>query len=116
MRDRVLEVQLIGGEHDGEIVLIPRVSLIPSALSADVTFRFKRRQFPVRPAFALSINKAQGQTVRYVGLNLRIPVFAHGQLYVALSQATSSQNIKILLPDNNVEPLAHNVVYEEVLI
>jgi hypothetical protein len=116
MRDRVLEVQLIGGEHDGEIALIPRVSLIPSALSADVTFRFKRRQFPVRPAFALSINKAQGQTVRYVGLNLRLPVFAHGQLYVALSRATSSQNIKILLPDNNVEPLAHNVVYEEVLI
>jgi hypothetical protein len=63
MCDRVLEVQLIGGKHDGEIALIPRVSLIPSALSADVTFQFKRRQFPVRPVFALSINKAQGQTV-----------------------------------------------------
>jgi hypothetical protein len=116
MRDRVLEVRLIGGEHDGEIALIPRVSLIPSASSADVTFRFKRRQFPVRLAFALSINKAQGQSVRYVGLNLRIPVFAHGQLYVALSRATSGRNIKILLPDNTVEPLAHNVVYEEILI
>ena len=63
MRDRVLEVQLIGGEHDGEIVLIPQVSLFLSASSADVTFRFKRRQFPVWLAFALSINKAQGQSV-----------------------------------------------------
>jgi hypothetical protein len=116
MRDRVLEVRLIGGEHDGEIALIPWVSLIPSASSADVTFRFKRRQFPVQLAFALSINKAQGQSVRYVGLNLRIAVFAHGQLYVALSRATSSHNIKILLPDNTIEPLAHNVVYEEILI
>jgi hypothetical protein len=116
MRDRVLEVRLIGGEHGGEIALIPRVSLIPSASSADVTFQFKRRQFPVRLAFALSINKAQGQSVRYVGLNLRIAVFAHGELYVALSRATSGRNIKILLPDNTVEPLAHNVVYEEILI
>jgi hypothetical protein len=116
MRDRVLEVHLIGGEHDGEIALIPQVSLIPTSSSTDVTFRFKRRQFPVRLAFALSINKAQGQSVKYVGLYLHIPVFAHGQLYVALSRATSSHNIKILLPDNTVEPLAHNVVYEEVLI
>ena len=116
MRDRVLEVRLIGGEHDGEVALIPRVSLIPSASSADVTFRFRRRQFPVRLAFALSINKAQGQSVQYIGLNLHIPVFAHGQLYVALSRATSSSNIKILLPDDSTESLAHNVVYDEVLI
>jgi hypothetical protein len=47
MHDRVLEVQLIGGEHDGEIALIPQVSLFPSASSADVTFRFKWQQFPV---------------------------------------------------------------------
>ena len=116
MCDRVLEVRLIGGEHDGEVALIPQVSLIPSASSVDVTFQFKRWQFPVRLAFALSINKAQGQSVRYVGLNLHIPVFAHGQLYVALLRAMSSRNIKILLLDNSTESLAHNVVYNEVLI
>ena len=63
VHDRVLEVQLIGGEHDGEIALIPQVSLFPSASSADVTFWFKQQQFPVQLAFALSINKAQGQSV-----------------------------------------------------
>ncbi|PPQ82287.1 hypothetical protein CVT25_008437 [Psilocybe cyanescens] len=116
MRDRVLEVRLIGGEHDGEIAMIPRITLTPSSRAADVTFRFKRRQFPVRLAFALSINKSQGQSVKYVGLDVRIPVFAHGQLYVALSRATSSQNIKILLPDNAIDTLTSNVVYEEVLL
>ncbi|KAJ8457646.1 hypothetical protein ONZ45_g18233 [Pleurotus djamor] len=62
MSDRVLEVRLLGGDHDGEIAFIPRVSLIPTA-TADFAFRFRRRQFPVRLAFALTINKAQGQSI-----------------------------------------------------
>jgi hypothetical protein len=90
MGDRVLEVRLLGGERDGQLALIPQISLIPSS-SAEVSFKFKRRQFPVRLACALSINKSQGQSVRHVGLYLRLPVFAHGQLYVALSRATSLQ-------------------------
>jgi len=81
-----------------------------------MTFKFKQHQFPVRLAFALSINKAQGQSVQYVGLDVYIPVFAHGQLYVALSQATSSHNIKVLLPDDVTEPIISNIVYEEVLL
>ena len=46
----------------------------------------------------MTINKAQGQSLQHVGLDLREPVFAHGQLYVTLSHATSSKHIKILLP------------------
>lgn len=115
MRERVLEVQLIGGEHNGQHAFIPRISLTPSAASA-FAFRFRRRQFPVRLAFALSINKSQGQSVQHVGLCLSIPVFAHGQLYVALSRATASHNIKILLSEDSTECLTCNVVYPEVLL
>ena len=47
----------------------------------------------------MSINKAQGQSVTVVGLNLRISVFTHGQLYVALSRCTTKQGVKILFPE-----------------
>ena len=40
--------------------------------------------FPLRPCFGLTINKAQGQTLQFVGLGLRTPVFSHGMLYLAL--------------------------------
>ena len=36
-------------------------------------------------AFALTINKPQGQTLDHVGLYLPTPVFSHGMLYVTLS-------------------------------
>jgi ATP-dependent exoDNAse (exonuclease V) alpha subunit len=113
---RVLEAEIIGGDYDGQSVLIPRISLIPSEKHSDVTFNFRRLQFPVRLAFSLSINKAQGQTVRYVGLDLREPVFSHGQLYVALSRVTTLSNVKILLPDDAQECAVDNIVYPEVLM
>jgi ATP-dependent exoDNAse (exonuclease V) alpha subunit len=114
MSDRVLEARILGGDHNGDIVFIPRISLIPSAKSADFNFILKRRQFPVRLAFAMTINKAQGQSVKFVGLDLRVPVFSHGQLYVALSRATCSRRIQLLLGPNTSKTT--NVVFAEVLI
>ena len=47
------------GAQKGEVVYLPRVSLEPSA--GDSTgLLFSRRQFPVKPTFAITINKAQG--------------------------------------------------------
>jgi len=67
-------------------------------------FQFKRKQFPVRLSFAMTINKSQGQTIPNVGVYLPQPVFSHGQLYVAMSRATARSNIKILaLPPNAEE-------------
>jgi ATP-dependent DNA helicase PIF1 len=66
-------------------------------------FQFKRKQFPIRLSFAMTVNKSQGQTIPNVGVYLPAPVFSHGQLYVAMSRATARKNIKILaLPPNTV--------------
>lgn len=43
MSNRVLEACLLGGEHDGEIAMIPRITLTPSSRAANVTFQFKCR-------------------------------------------------------------------------
>jgi len=112
---RVLEVSIVGGSHDGSIALIPRVSLTPNSDGSDFPFTLRRRQFPVRLAFAMSINKSQGQSLKVVGLDLRVPVFTHGQLYVALSRATSGHRIRALLaPDSKGE--TSNIVFSEVLL
>lgn len=57
---RVLEVLILGGSHNGSTALIPRVSLTPNSDSSDFPFILRRRQFPIRLAFAMSINKSQG--------------------------------------------------------
>jgi hypothetical protein len=83
-----------------------------------MTFRLCHRQFPVRLAFALTINKVQGQSVKHVGIDLREPVFkfSHGQPYVALSRAKFHKNVKILIPPTTiqVESRVSNVVYPEI--
>lgn len=67
----------------------------------------------------MTINKAQGQTLDFVGVYLKEPVFSHGQLYVALSRARSIDNVKVLIrPPFFDAPNAtetKNIVYQEVL-
>jgi ATP-dependent exoDNAse (exonuclease V) alpha subunit len=45
----------------------------------------------------MTVNKAQGQTIPNVRVYLPEPVFSYGQLYVALSRATTRSNIRILV-------------------
>lgn len=99
-RTRVLQVRILGGEHAGQTAFIPRITLTPSNL--DLPFALERRQFPVRLAFAMSINKSQGQSVKQVGLNLQLSVFTHGQLYVALSRSTTKQGVKAIFPEGKI--------------
>jgi ATP-dependent exoDNAse (exonuclease V) alpha subunit len=64
----------------------------------------------------MTINKSQGQSLWTVGLDLRIPVFSHGQLYVALSRTTSKTHLRILFPQDSQNTETANVVYNEALL
>ena len=64
----------------------------------------------------LNDNKSQGQSLQYVGLDLRTPVFTHGQFYITISRATSINSIKAIWDPNIQNPITKNIVYSEVLI
>ncbi len=55
-------------------------------------------QFPLKPAWAITIHKSQGQTFERVIIHLGDGAFAHGQTYVALSRCTSLEGIKLKKP------------------
>jgi len=64
----------------------------------------------------MTINKSQGQSVWFVGIDLHSPVFTHGQLYVDLSRATFYSQMKVLLPQEEAGTVTKNVVYKEALL
>lgn len=103
----VIEATIMTGCAKGEDVFIPRIPLLPS----DMPFEFTRLQFPVRLAFAMSINKSQGQSLKVAGVNLETPCFSHGQLYVACSRVGTGKNLYVFAPDGKTR----NVVYQTAL-
>ena len=90
----VIECEIASGVNKGKCVLLPCITLIPS--DTQFPFTLKRRQFPIRPSFAMTMNKSQGQTLDFVGVHLPEDVFSHGQLYVAFSRVWNSSSLAVL--------------------
>lgn len=105
----VIEAEIACGNFKGEKVFLPRISLIPNDCIVD----FSRRQFPIKLALSMTINKSQGQSLEFVGLYLKKSVFTHGQLYVAFSRVRSYTNLKLLLENNTNK--TKNIVFQEAL-
>ncbi|CAN1786117.1 ATP-dependent DNA helicase PIF1, partial [Linum perenne] len=110
----VLQGIVIGGFFEGTMVAIPRIVL--EITEHRWPFTLRRRQFPVRTCYAMTINKSQGQTMDCVGIYLPKPVFSHGQLYVAVSRVRSADGLHILIGDSgtNFDSTTKNMVYREI--
>ena len=80
----------------------------------ELPFTFVRRQFPIRLAFSVTINKGQGQENERVGIYLPQPVFAHGQLYTAFSRGKRASSVKAFIEGND-EGITDNIIYKELL-
>lgn len=119
LKSNLITAEVLTGSAAGNTIMIPRIDLT----NCELGFTVKRRQFPVKLAFAMTINKSQGQTMEKVGLFLREPVFGHGQLYVALSRVKQSKDIRVqllettdqgkLIPESEIV-FTKNVVYREI--
>ena len=120
-KQNLIIAQVLCGSAEKQMVFIPRIDMIPT--NTDLPFELNRRQFPIKVAFAMTINKSQGQTLDKVGIYLPEPVFGHGQLYVALSRVRRSEDVKIKILDgseqgklipNSDTIFTKNVVYKEI--
>ena len=120
MQTRVIRVRIISGAFKGTVHFIPCITLTTED-EPDVPFNLCRRQFPIKLAYAMTINKAQGQTADKVGLYLRNPVFMHGQLYVACSRVRSYDSLRIQVAETERQGKVENdtqtdnIVFKEIL-
>ncbi|XP_076882479.1 uncharacterized protein LOC143530956 [Bidens hawaiensis] len=110
-----IEARIMTGKFIGRRLYIPKISL--SYKDKELPFEFKRKQFPIKLCYAMTINKSQGKSLDKIGVYLPHPVFAHGQLYVALSRATTPESLKILIvPESDDEQdVTKNIVYSDFL-
>lgn len=127
LHTELIECEILYGRHRGERYFISKHRFSPDMKNMPPC-PFERVQFPLKLAFAMTINKSQGQTFDRIALYLPQPVFAHGQLYVAFSRVRKFDAVKVLIENKSRRSKRHgkiitgsrfiytrNVVCKEVL-
>jgi PIF1-like helicase len=80
--------------------VLPRIIFDFQPLGIPVKVR--RHQFPLAVAFASTTHRIQGATINRLLVDVRHPLFAHGQLYVDTSRVQERQHMRFLVPDSQI--------------
>ncbi|MCH9812431.1 MAG: AAA family ATPase [Epsilonproteobacteria bacterium] len=93
-------------EKEGRLVKVDRFSFELSRASVDDQGGLENEvlctleQYPLRPAYAITIHKSQGMSLQRLICNVD-HIFADSQFYVALSRATDPTQLKIIYSRND---------------
>ncbi|KAK0412977.1 hypothetical protein QR680_006519 [Steinernema hermaphroditum] len=68
MSKNVSICKILTGDKEGSEVALPRIPVMSN--STDLSLQIVRHQFPIKLAYAMTINKSQGQTLESVGIYL----------------------------------------------
>ena len=88
-------------EDKNKVLILPRIPMRYGGES--FPFELTRLQFPLKIAFALTINRAQGQSAKKCGVLLPKNVWTHGQIYVAFSRCGNPECIFVWAEQSQFE-------------
>ena len=126
---KAVEVALVVSDPDipggycetDETYVVPRI-LFKFQPPRSKMLHIRRMQFPLTLCYALTNNKAQGQTLSKIAIDQRNDSFSHGHTYVAFGRARNRGSVCVLVrPErvhshgNTTNALVRNVVYPALL-
>jgi hypothetical protein len=102
---------------------VPRTTHLYKPSHFHDTIEVSRHQLPLAVNFASTVHRVQGDSLQKVLIDLRSPIFAHGQLYTALSRVHSRRGLRCIIPEEdyifgtagNHEFICKNIVFHSVL-
>ncbi|GBM21914.1 hypothetical protein AVEN_11313-1 [Araneus ventricosus] len=120
LHENLISAKTVSECNRDDAVFLPTIELAPS--DVNLPFVLKRHLFPLIPAYAMTINRSQGQSFDHVGIYLDEPVFSHGQLCVELSRSRNPNQFKIYTKTSEVQGklldnekyFTRKIVYKEV--
>lgn len=84
-------------DADEEIRMIHRIRFENNLFGVT----FQRIQSPINLAYSSTVHKSQGLTLSKVVIDLRLDMWEHGQLYVALSRVKNPSDLCVLLREDS---------------